>query len=281
MPKTINDLAAFRDQHGKVLALTTGCGTPSAKDLEPERLGFEERKENGYVVEGWILHRKGVGDAVPSILYRPVDATPCDTVLIVHGEGKAALADTSAGGPGLLVKSLLAQGKAVMAIDAFLLGEHQGPDAALERLEIGKFGDTFQPTDTGCQIQDVLTAMAYLRSRGDLNGRISLVGFGDGGFWSLFASAIDGDVETTLVDANQFDVENDQQWVDRYYIPSIRTLGDVRTAAVLVAPHKLAIWNAAPSFAQAMNESVRPVNTTGFALNDGAPSNDAILEALR
>ena len=279
LPKSADGVKAFQLQYGDTLALATGCEIPQPNDLDPERASYDDRTEKGYVVEGWILHRRDVKDGVPAILYRPANGTPCDAVLIVHGEGKAALADFQAGGPGPMIRDLLAKGKAVMAIDTFLTGEYQGAFTHVKRHTIGTFSDTFEPTDTACRVQDVVTALAYLRSRRDLAGVSSLIGLGDGGLWSLFASAIDGQVPNTLVDMNQIDVCDDSVWTDRFYIPGIRAIGDVQTATMMIAPRGLQIWNVKNTAVSAFKPAERVYGKT-ICVADAALASDAIMNRL-
>ena len=245
LPKTTQEVPAFRKQFGTVLADVLGTTIPEANDLAPERRSMEERE--GYVVERWIIGRPCVGDAIPALLYRATTPTPQDAVLLVHGEGKAALANREAGGPGPLTTGLMAQGKAVLSIDAFLTGEHNAPDQRTKRRRQGNYMDTFQPTDTGYRVQDVLTAIAFLRSRRDMTGQVDLAGLGAAGIWCLFASAIDGQVPKTIADLNGFTADNDEAWVDTYYIPCIRSVGDIQTAVALTASRSLVLINAANS----------------------------------
>lgn len=93
--------------------------------------------------------------------------------------------------------------------------------------------DTFQPTDTGYRVQDVVTAAAFLRARRDLTGTITVAGLDGAGVWALFASAVDGSLDGTIADFGDFDATSDEAWVDRYYVPCIRSIGDIRTAAAL------------------------------------------------
>ena len=280
LPKSPAEDEAFRRQYGDALALTMGATLPAANDLEPERPSFVERKDKGYVVEGWVLKRRGAGDAVPAILYRPCDPTPCDAVLIVHGEGKAALADTASGGPGPLVAGLLAEGRAVMTIDAFLLGEHNAPQARTKRRE-GKFPDTFLPTDGAYRVQDILTALGYLRFRRDLTDEIDVVGLGEGGLWTLFASAMDGQTRTTVIDAHQFDSDSDAAWEGAFYVPCIRSVGDIETAATLLAPRRLQVFNAAPTFEKSVAARYNAVKADAMAIQAGPMETDALLGVLR
>ncbi|MBN2309406.1 MAG: hypothetical protein JXR94_10570, partial [Candidatus Hydrogenedentes bacterium] len=74
-------------------------------------------------------------------------------------------------------------------------------------------------------------------------GTADLVGLGEAGLWCLFASAIDGGVRKTVIDADDFDNTDDAAWEERCHIPCIRSIGDVATAAALIAPNRLTVFN--------------------------------------
>ncbi|NIA15012.1 MAG: hypothetical protein GWP08_13145 [Nitrospiraceae bacterium] len=279
LPGSVDEAVKFEEEWGDVLGLVLGAERPDVNDLAPERVGFDERSE--YVQERWVLGRAAAGDRIPAILYRAADPTPQDAVLVVHGDGKAQLADVEHGGPGPLVSGLIAQGKAVLVIDAFLIGEHHAPGAVTKRVREGRFMDTFQPTDTGYRVQDVLTALAYLRSRRDMTGTIDVIGLGDGGVWCLLAGAIDGGVRKTLVDANGFDADDDAAWVARHYTPCIRSVGDIDTAAALLAPKGLAIWNAPESFIDGIRDRYAAIAPGALHIEPDPPTAAALLAAVQ
>jgi hypothetical protein len=281
LPKKKEDDAAFHKEYGDVLAVTLGASVPACNDLSPERVGYEEHRDKGYVVERWVLHRRGNGDAVPALLYRSYGPEVQDVALIVHGKGKAALADLEKGDPGPLVAGLIAQGKAVMAIDAFLIGEHHGPWKRMERKQAGDFMDTFQPTDTGYRVQDVLTSISYLRSRRDFSGKIDVAGLAEGGMWCLLASAIDDRVGKTVIDGNHFDADDDAAWVQEYYVPCIRGVGDVETAAALIAPRRLVCFNAGAFLAAGIEKRYKALAADTATVSSQPMTADMILDALR
>jgi hypothetical protein len=281
LPKQKEDCEAFRKEYGDVLSLVLGADIPEVNALAPERVGYEERKDQGYVVERWVLHRRCVGDAVPALLYRAYGPEVQDAVLVVHGKGKAALADVEKGTPGPLVSGLIAQGKAVLAIDAFLIGEHNTPWKRAVRKQVGDFMDTFQPTDTGYRVQDVLTAVSYLKSRRDISGRIDVVGLEEAGLWCLLASAMDDRIAKTVIDGNRFDVEDDAGWAENYYIPCIRSVGDVETAAALIAPRPLVCFSAADSLAARITGRFKAVDADTARVSSDPMTPEKILELLR
>ncbi len=249
-PKSPDDAPKFRVEYLPAFRAIFGAEIPEANALRVDRARrkYAIESADGMVSERLVLRRKAVGDGIPMIVYRPDDDTRRDAVLIVNGAGKAALADLAGARPGPYVQALLEQGLCVAAIDVFLLGEHNGTLTPPARRATGTFPDTFEPTDTACRVQDVLASAAYLRNRRDLTGRVRCIGLGDGGMWCLFAAALDDRIESVACDANGFNNNDDAAWVEKYYVPSLRSLGDIVTAAVLIAPRPLAIANAAAPF---------------------------------
>lgn len=244
-PADAASLAAFRETYEGVLAQITGAEVPEPNSLQCERTGLIQG--GAHWTERWVLHRTRVHDAVPAIFYRSPEPDLQNATLIVREGGKAP--SVNVGGPVLPeVEAAIAQDRAVLIIDLYLEGEHHSPFAETQQTVIGKFGDTFQPTKTANQVQDILTAIAFLRGRRDLTGDIALVGEGRAGVLALLAAAIDGGVESVTADLNHFDAGNDEAWAEQYYIPSIRSVGDVATAGILLAPIPLHLSNAHPAF---------------------------------
>lgn len=227
----------------QLLTDVTGAEPVAANDLRLERTGIVQRE--GYVLERWILGRATVGDAIPALFYRGKGDAVQDAVLLVHGEGKAALADAESGGPGPEIRAALAAGKAVLSIDAYLLGEQHSPYAERTPLRVGGFQDTFHLTETGERIQDILTAIAFLRARRDLSGTIALHGHGDGSLWALFAGAIDGGLAEVGIDA-AFESPDLAAWATKFYIPCILSIGGVDTAKSLLGACPLVTLPAQP-----------------------------------
>ena len=221
---------ALAAEYRKALADTMNARVPSANALASERVSMEER--DGYVVERWVIGRATEGDAIPALLYRATAATPQDTVIIVRATDKKHSANMDAGGPNATVQHYMNGGKAVLLIDPFLTGEHHSPTALTQRLRIGGFMDTFQPTDTAYRVQDILTAKAFVDARRDMTGVVTLVGFKEASVWVRLAAAIDPSVDSLLA-LDGPDQLSDAAWGSAFYIPSIRTIGDLRLADAL------------------------------------------------
>jgi len=230
-----NRSAASLAENADALYDVTGVTKPASGEVTASLTDSDSH--NGYILERLTIARGG--DRIPAILYRPTDAASGST-LVVHEKGKAALADMNRAAPGPVVARLIESGKAVLAIDPFGVGETLTNAADRKH---GAFSTTFLPTDTGYRIQDIVTSLAYLRFRDDLGEVSALIGLGDAGVWSLFASALDGDVPKTIVDANGFDPNDDAAWMDRHYLACVQSSGGVNTAAAMIAPNSLSVFN--------------------------------------
>jgi hypothetical protein len=190
---------------------------------------------------------------LPALLFQP-DEKPLGAVLVVHPEGKL----TTEHEQDALMTSFLKRRLSVLTLDTYGTGEL----ADLERDRTIAHFECFNPTDAALRVQDVLTALAYLRARaytvpGSVGcapraGGVHLVGLGQAGLWCLLARALAGTtVGRMVVDAAQFDCTADDAWIESLYLPLLRRAGDLRTAVALSAPGPLWIHNAAPGFPSA------------------------------
>lgn len=287
-----SSLTRFRQEFGPGLRACFAVLTP-----KPEEIVVDERGSvdlGSCTVKKLVIGRNGVGDAIPALLFVPKGDAKAAPVLVVHSSGKAALLKD--GAPGDLVSQLLAEGRTVLAIDAFLTGEADRHD---ERLK-DKFFTTFYRTDAAERVQDIVTALCYARltvpqalsrpaeatstplalsrpGRAVSKGAaaVDLIGLGKSGLDCLFARAFAGVHGATVIDAGKFDAASDQAFADGFFVPGIRRVGDIRTAAAMVAPGRLVIHNAAPGFptdwikrAYAACGSPNNVQVTGSAMTE-------------
>lgn len=211
---------------------------------------LSERRDQLPQGERLLLGRKGQGDRVPAVWLesrRPNPAAP--PTLLVHPDG-AAWALSSSESTNGIVKTILARGGPILAIDAFQTGSARTPRDRSKR-----FFTTFNQTDDANRIQDILTALEYLRSRAgrqDLN----LLGLEMGGVWSLFARALADDKIALAADLAQFRAATDSEYVEKFFIPGLRKAGDFRAAAVVASSGKTLLHNASPEFSQARQDRV-------------------------
>jgi dienelactone hydrolase len=184
-----------------------------------------------------------VGDAIPALLFRPAERAPTGGVVCVSDLGKQAFLADAGAAPGELVRRLVSFGKAVLAIDPFLVGEAIPPGGKPVR-ETG-FYTTYNRTDAAERVQDVVTATAYLRTVSGSD--VACVGEGEGGLWCLLARPLLRCSVKCAASFARLSVarEADREFLSKCHIPLLRQAGDLRTAIALAAPAPLLLWDCA------------------------------------
>jgi hypothetical protein len=277
LPSGSGDYLAFQSKARPALADIVAAPLPGEQTVTSKTM--RTATADGYSIEGVVLSH-GAASSVPALIWRPADNQPTGVVVVVHGQGKAALADAASGGPGTHVRALMDAGKVVVTVDPFLTGENLSPITATGRRSTA-FPDTFLPTDTAYRIQDVMTALVHARRVVPAGAPLDLVGIGTAGIWCLFAGALDDGVRTAFVDADTFDVTSDTAWVDGPYMPCIRAIGDAKTGAALYGHRALHVFNGGDGWGDTLAAYVvvsgRPADAV---LHDGLLTAEAMMEAL-
>jgi len=237
---------------------TLAVETPDASHILAEEAA--PQSQTGYTQHTLHLGRANHGDNIPALLFTPTVTSESagsaakgktqklDAVVLVHPNGKAAFLDRT-GAPGPLVQSLLAQRQTVLLLDTFLTGERASTEAlAARKRPFGEFFDTYNRTNLQERVQDILTSIAYLRTRPGIQ-HVGLAGQGQAGLWALLAAPA---ADAVAADCNQTDLTTDDALLtEDLYAPGLRRLGDFHTAAVLAAPHPLLLHNTGDKFAAA------------------------------
>jgi len=111
-------------------------------------------------------------------------------------------------------------------------------------------------------VQDILTALAYLRNRSGAQ-TVNLVGLEMGGLWSYFARSMAGPGVNLAADLAQFSTDDDRQYIDRFFIPGLRKAGDFKAAAVMDTEGNLLLHNTGAGFpADWVKESAQAAGST-------------------
>jgi hypothetical protein len=211
-----------------------------------------------------ILSRRGAGDKVPAVMWLPTahgdrgrrietargrrgvgsgSASPKAAILIIHPEGKEALVKGTPVARNMLISALLGRGAGVMSIDCFQTGSEASKQSRTER-----YFTTYNRTADVNRVQDILTAVAYLKGRTG-SGRVGLIGLGKAGLWCLLAAGLAKRLERLAADFDLFDIDSDQEYLKKLFIPGLRRAGDFRTAVALASPTPLLIHNLGEAFA--------------------------------
>ncbi len=201
----------------------------------------------GDEVYGYLLLPKGVASPAPAVLYHHEHGGK-------YGLGKDAALRVRENGyaPGI---ALAEAGFVVMAIDAYGFGqrEHQGPAGSAESgaaAELSLFKQFLWQGRTlwGMMLHDDLSALAYLRSRPEVDARrIGAAGMSLGGSRSTWVAALDESVKA-VVPISQLTRYRD--FADSgyyrghsiyYYVPGMLASGlDMEHIVALTAPrHQL------------------------------------------
>ena len=226
----------------------------------PQVTRLSTRQEAAYALEHFSFVN-GVGDTVYGYLILPTGIDYPAPALLYHHEhgGKYSLGKDAAitirengYAPGL---ALAAAGFVVMAVDAYGFGqrEHQGPAGLRERgreTELSLFKRFLWEGKTlwGMMAHDDLTALAYLRSRPEVDaGRIGAAGMSLGGTRTTWLGALD---ETVKAMAPISQMTRYRDYADAgdlaghgiyYFLPGALTSGiDMEHIVALAAPrHQL------------------------------------------
>jgi len=157
-----------------------------------------------------LLGRPGKGDRVSGI----VVGSGVPSVLVVD----------PAGGEEAARKNKLTS--------ALLLTAFQTGLAVAPRDRSAEYFLTFNRTDDQNRVQDIVTALAYMKQEGAKDLR--LVATGKAAVWALFAAAVAG-VPVTL-DANpEGFAGEDQDFLDRFFVPGIQRAGGLEAARRVLA----------------------------------------------
>jgi hypothetical protein len=141
-----------------------------------------------------------------------------------------------------VAKTLVSRGGIVMGIDAFQTGTAVVPRDTSNRAFVN-----FNQTNDANRVQDILTALEYLRNRSKAK-TVNLVGLEAAGLWSYFARAMAGEGVSLAADLVQFAADTDSEYVDKFFIPGLRRAGDFHAASVLNTQGRALIYNAGPQF---------------------------------
>jgi len=233
-------LKRFRKTMRVGLDHTLAAAIPAENDVTVKTLG--EAAHENFTAVRLLLGRRGTHEAIPATLLIPkATSGKKAAALIVHHQGKDAI--FRMGRPSSpLVTGLLKSGAAVMSIDCFRVGALK----AGERKKTESHWLTYNRTDLALRVQDILTAIGYLRSRDDVR-RVSLVGLDAAGIWCLLANALAPGVRRAAIDLNGFS-DDRSAWEGEYFVPGILRAGGGRVAAGLCVPRGLLLYDTRGKF---------------------------------
>lgn len=248
-PRDAASLESFRQQFGEAFKYSLMAEYPDPKDVVSGQA--RTTKINEGTKEDFVISRRGKEDKVFVALSRPTSTSTNNSfVLLVTPETASATSANS------LIESLNKAGHGVMLIRTFP-GGRKIPDNV-------RFFTTYNRTDEANRVQDILTAIAYLKGRHP-SARLSVVGAGQAGLWALLARGLAPAIDRMVVDVAEFDSTSDEAFVKSLPIPGIRRAGDLTTAVTIAPLTPLLIHNTGNKFRAERIEAV--YKTLGKAEN--------------
>jgi dienelactone hydrolase len=197
------DPAVLRER----LAMILGTEWPEQVDAET-------------VGEGVILSRKGRHDRVPGVWYPGQEGA----VLLLHPGGGEVAQTTQA------FRDLRKKRRPVLVIDAF----QSGRAAAPRNRSVTHFL-TFNMTDDAARVQDILTALAYLRSQ--TKGPVELIGLEKASVWALFAAALAPPEIVFSPNIGPFGGKDDE-FIRDFFVPGIQKMGGIGAAMRVISSRR-------------------------------------------
>jgi dienelactone hydrolase len=244
-------LARFREILGPALRHAVAAESPGADEvLEAPLLPGPQAGARDLVVG-----RRGRGDRVALRLWAARRETGRAT-LVVHPDGIEGVSAHEA----TLVEPLRRGGHQVAAVDAFNTGRARAPRDTSDR-----FFTTYNRTDDSNRVQDILTALVWLRHEPGVR-EVSLVGLERAGLWCLLAQGLAPGLHAVVADADAFATGSDEAYLDRISIPLFRSVGGFETALMLGLGTRLRVHDTGAAFETAAVEaSARATGTArGF-----------------
>jgi dienelactone hydrolase len=220
-PRAASGLERFREQFGTALRYSLMAEYPDPAGIITGEV--RTGSPNGLTREDSVISRRGREDRVAITSYKSAAKTTDHSyVLLITPD----TLHNSTGGMENLVGSLTRSGHTVILVHCFP-GGRRIPDKI-------EFFTTYNRTDEANRVQDILTAIAYVKGR-DGNARISVVAQGQAGLWALLARGLAPKIDKMMIDAAGFDTGSDADYLKLLPIPGIRRAGDFMTA-VAVSP---------------------------------------------
>ncbi len=247
----------FAESYGPALrhALHAAYPLPAGVQVYPASKDFQPTDALAWTP--FHFGRLDGSDQIPAALAMPKSEGKLTATVLVGPNGRAG------GMNSALARKLFTQGHAVLTIDAFNSGE-----AMAERVDRGYF-TTYNRTDTSERVQDVLTAVAFLRARPDIRA-VNVIGRGNFGPLTLLANALAGEAVTRcVVDYAEF-TGTDTTITQDLFSPSLRRAGDLRTAVALASMRPLLVHNACATFPSNWLRRSTEVSATASSLDDDA-----------
>lgn len=229
-PTDAEGLNRYRTTFGQTYRQSLLAEQPAGADVEARPqpnvpAAFQPRSLSGTTTTAIQLSRRAHGDLVQVYQTAPAARTGRTNrlTLVIDPLPNPSEIDPAAAS---IRDNLVQAGHTVLLVKTF-------PGGRVIPEEI-KFFTTYNRTDQALRVQDILTSIAFARTRMAPNTTLSLVAPGEAGLWALLARGLATGLDRAVVDTAAFPTSSDDAFVARLPIPGIRRAGDFVTAVSLV-----------------------------------------------
>ncbi len=228
LPKTAAELERFKETFGVAFRFSLMAESPKPETVIAS--APESQKNGNSTTIKLTLSRLGKNDRVELTSLQSAKPNGKTVLILVSAEDANRREE--------LTVSLSAAGYNVATITL------QPQAQTSEQSKKYRYFTTYNRSDAANQVQDILTAVAYLKGK---NSKLSVVAIGKAGGLALLARGLTA-FDRTVVDAAQLDSANDQAVLAQIPIPGIRRAGDFQTAVTLAPLTPMLIHNTGGKF---------------------------------
>jgi dienelactone hydrolase len=232
-PRDAASLERFRRTMAPALFCMLGTQWPKPDEIEVPTTPAAAKAGSFSTVS--VRHR-GLPAEIELLAFAPVGEKRRATLVITSTarEAEAVFQESRPRGQALFVLRLRPHGRETAS----------GGDEEQRR----QYVSTYYRSALAWQVQDVLTALAYLTGPAGFR-EVQIAGLGEAGIPTLLARALEptGKVSLTMADLGGLS-DDEETWTSAWTQPGMLRLGGLRTAAILAAPAKLVLHNAGAHF---------------------------------
>jgi len=260
-PKSKSELDHLRERFGTALQYSLMAAFPASRQIM-------SRASSSPIAgaRSLTLSRSNAGDQLELIEW-PGNKSGTGTVLIVTAGDVQANDD--------LRNALLKAAQRVVLLKCF-------PDTKRQLTENErKFFTTYNRTDDANRVQDILTAVAYLRAEYS-KAPLTVIARGKAGLDALLARGLLPTIDRMLIDTGQFDNTKDESFLESLPLPGIRRAGDFSTAVAISPLTPLILENTGDKFqTDAIEQVYRNLGrATDIRVSRDSLSTSQILDSL-
>ncbi len=270
LPKDAGALAQFRTAFREALALVLDVQDPGPDALRHSAGDHEVRGDLALGREH--IGRAGRGDWIELESLRR-NRTPAGVVLLVAPESFGSmLPDAGIGHCLPWVRSLLDKDIALFRVRGYASGRLRIPDRTWNDYS---WPASYNRSNEILAIQDIITAMASIRHAFP-DKTLTVVGLERAGLTAAFAAAIHGGAARVIIDLNGEDPGYDGSLLRLLPIGSIRRVGDLRTAILLLLSGQVDLLNPGSTFDLSWyrEQAARIGESTRLAVHEAAAVSD-------